>query len=137
MYHHILIATDGSPIADKALAHGLALAKALAARVTVLTVVEPLHNLPLPSAHQKLAREDAEPVLDKAAKAAKAVGVDCRILLVEHPHPHEQIIKTASEGSCGVIVMASHGRQGLAKLVLGSETTKVLTQSKIPVLVYR
>jgi nucleotide-binding universal stress UspA family protein len=137
MYHHILIATDGSPIADKALIHGLALAKALGAKITVLTVVEPPHTLALAPALQKLAREDGERVLDKASQAAKAVGVECRTLLIEHPHPHESIIKIASEGSCGVIVMASHGRQGVAKLVLGSETTKVLTQSKIPVLVYR
>jgi nucleotide-binding universal stress UspA family protein len=137
MYHHILIATDGSPIADKALIHGLAVAKALGAKVTVLTVVEPPHTLALPPALQKLAREDGERVLDKASQSAKAVGVECRTMLIEHPHPHESIIKTANEGSCGVIVMASHGRQGVAKLVLGSETTKVLTQSKIPVLVYR
>ena len=136
MYHHILIATDGSPIADKALIHGLALAKALAARVTVLAVAEPQHGLALPSTHQ-LARAEAEGVLDRASQSAKAVGVECRTLLMEHPHPHEQIIKTASEGSCGVIVMASHGRHGVAKLMLGSETTKVLAQSKIPVLVYR
>jgi nucleotide-binding universal stress UspA family protein len=145
MYRHILIATDGSALADKALIHGLAVAKALDAKVTVLTVTEPFHTFAISPeqvtntapVYQQHAREHAEHVLNTASEAAKSVGVECRTMHVEHPHPYEAIIKTAGERVCGMIVMASHGRRGASALVLGSETTKVLTHSKIPVLVYR
>jgi nucleotide-binding universal stress UspA family protein len=145
MYRHILIATDGSALADKALVHGLAVAKALTAKVTVLTVTEPFHTFAVrpeqvtstAPVYQQHAREHAEHVLDKASQAAQSVGVECRPLHVEHPHPYEAIIKTAGERACDLVVMASHGRRGASALVLGSETTKVLTHSKIPVLVYR
>ncbi len=128
MYTNILIPTDGSELSEKAVNHGIALAKRIGAKVTVLTVVQPLHTF---------TAEYAEKTLGAVARPAQAAGVACETVQVEHEHPYQAIIDTAESKGCDLIVMASHGRHGISAIVLGSETVKVLTHCKIPVLVHR
>jgi nucleotide-binding universal stress UspA family protein len=144
MYHHILIPTDGSPLSDAAVEKGLLLAKSLGAKVTVITVMEPfpaLRAVPksfdAQSEYSQHAHADAERRLVGAREQAERAGVDCETVKVEHGQPYEAIIETAGARGCDLIAMASHGRRGISALVLGSETMKVLTHSKVPVLVYR
>jgi nucleotide-binding universal stress UspA family protein len=85
--------------------------------------------------HAEQARQHAAGVLDRVADAAKAAGVPCETVQVEHVHPYQAIITTAKDKGCDVIVMASHGRSGISAVLLGSVTNKVLTHTKIPVLV--
>jgi nucleotide-binding universal stress UspA family protein len=82
-------------------------------------------------------RKYAENILGAVAQTAQAAGVACEMVQVEHEHPYQAIIDTAESKGCDLIVMASHGRRGISALVLGSETVKVLTHCKIPVLVHR
>jgi nucleotide-binding universal stress UspA family protein len=145
MYRNILIATDGSKLAAKAVRHGIALAKRIGARTTALTVLPPFHMLTADtqmltdtSAQYKARmQEHADKTLGAAARSAKAAGVACKLVRVEHEHPYKAIIATAASKRCDLIVMASHGRHGISAILLGSETVKVLTHSKIPVLVHR
>lgn len=146
---HILIATDGSELAGKAVAAGIQLAAALGAHITFLTVTAPLATLGeqdtafagLPEAvrRQGLAylAADADRTMSAALSAAKAAGVSADTLKVEDRHPHEAIIAAAKSRSADVILMASHGRSGIKAVLLGSITQKVLTHSSLPVLVYR
>ncbi len=146
MYRHILIPTDGSPLAQRAVPHALALAKAVGAKVTALVVEHSfnvydvresmLYAMPEQfAAYDKLIKQHARKVLDKVAQAAKAKGVQCSTLQVVHDQPYLAIVNTAKKRRCDLIVMASHGRSGIAGLVLGSVTTKVLAHTKLPVLV--
>ena len=143
MYKHILIPTDGSSLSAKAIDHGIALARAVGAKVTGITVTTPFHILAMepgfvedtPEEFRTRAIELGSGHLAKIRAAA--CGVECDVVQVEHEHPYRAIIDTAHSRGCDLIVMASHGRRGLSALVLGSETVKVLTHSTIPVLVYR
>jgi len=145
MYTNILIPTDGSKLAGKAVRHGIALAQRIGAKVTALTVSPPFHTFTTdtqmiedtPAQYQTRMRNHAEKTLGAIADAARAAGVACEILHLEHEHPYRAIIDTADAKGCDLIVMASHGRRGIAAMVLGSETLKVLTHCKIPVLVHR
>jgi nucleotide-binding universal stress UspA family protein len=146
MYRHILIPTDGSEVAHKAVTHGLSLAKSVGAKVTALVVEASFDVYGLPSSRTNLisnafaeygeqAKAHAAKVLSAVADEAKAAGVACETVQMTHDHPYEAIVTTAKEKGCDLIVMASHGRAGIAAVVLGSVTTKVLTHTKIPVLV--
>jgi nucleotide-binding universal stress UspA family protein len=145
MYTNILIPTDGSELAGKAVQHGLALAKQIGANATVLTVLPPFHAFTTdtrmiedtPDSYRARMQVHAETTLGAVAKTAKTAGVKCETVQVEYEHPHKAIIDTAESKGCDLIVMASHGRHGISALVLGSETVKVLTHCKIPVLVHR
>lgn len=145
MYRHIFIPTDGSSQSERTVAQGLALAGQLGARVTVFTVLEPFRMFSLDpqqvadtrNLYERHARQWAAKHLQAAEEKARPLGVDCRTVMVEHDRPYEAIIDHATRGGCDLIVMASHGRQGVKALLLGSETVKVLTHSSIPVLVYR
>ncbi len=145
MYKHILIPTDGSDLSWMAVREGLAFAKALNARVTAITVsspfrtiaVEPMMISDTPETYRRDCEAVAARYLGAATESAKAMGVTCDGVHVVSDHPYRAIIETAEGRGCDLIFMASHGRRGVAALVLGSETTKVLTHSKIPVLVYR
>lgn len=140
-----MIPTDGSDLAAKAVEHGVAFAKEIGAKVTAVTVTEPFAVFALaPSqleytrdAYTKQADAYAEQALGAVAAAAERAGIVCEVLHVEREHVYEAIIDTATASGCDLIVMASHGRRGVSAVVLGSETVKVLTHSKIPVLVYR
>ena len=127
MYRHILIPTDGSALAEHGVAHGLALAKSVGARVSAINVVEPLFAV----------TGDFASVLDRVANAAKEAGVSCEAIQVENVQPHQAIIATAEDKGCNLIVMSSHGLSGLSMLLIGSVTNKVLTYAKTPVLVCR
>ena len=149
MYKHILIATDGSELAQKGLDHGLALAKALDAAVTIVTVTDNEYispyamafdlqhgNNPL-EAQRKALDAQARAVLDKASGKAEAAGVAAKTLHIAERHPAEGIVAAASDTGCDLIVMSSHGRRGVRRLMLGSQTTEVVTTTDIPVLVIR
>jgi nucleotide-binding universal stress UspA family protein len=144
MYKHILIATDGSELADKAVAAGLALARQLKAKVTVVTAIEPWAAMvtgagafAFPVAeYEKAASESAGRILSEVSEAAKREDVACEVVRV-NDFPAEGIIETAKAKGCDLIVMASHGRRGLARALLGSQATRVLTLSPVPVLVCR
>jgi len=145
MHRHILIPTDGSELSQKAIDYGMALAKSVNAKVTVLTVSTPFYTLVVepgmvtdtPEQYGKRMATLAAKYLNVAKEAALAAGVSCDTMHVEHDHPYLAIIETASQKSCDLIVMASHGRRGISAIVLGSEAVKVLTHSTIPVLVFR
>ena len=145
MYTNILIPTDGSELAGKAIQHGIALAKRIGAKATVLTVLAPFHTLTTdarmiedtPAQYKIRMQTHAEQTLGAVAKAAEAAGITCETVQVEHEHPYRAIIDTAVSRGCDLVVMASHGRHGISAIVLGSETVKVLTHCKIPVLVHR
>lgn len=145
MYSHILIATDGSDLSRKAVEAGLQMASRLHARATAITVSPPFHALSLaPSqaeyslaGYREHTEEAAQRILGEVRARAEAVGLSCGTVHVEHEHPWQAIIDTARTLGCDLITMASHGRRGLAAVVLGSETLRVLTHSTIPVLVYR
>jgi nucleotide-binding universal stress UspA family protein len=145
LYKNILIPTDGSDLATTAVKHGVDFAKEISAKVTGVTVTEPFHLLSVkptqleytPAEYKKHSEVQAQKVLSSISVAANSAGVSCETLHVEHEHPYQAIIDTAASKGCDLIVMASHGRRGVAAVVLGSETVKVLTHSKIPVLVYR
>jgi nucleotide-binding universal stress UspA family protein len=145
VYRHVLIPTDGSALSETAIRHGMALAKAMGARVTVLTASLPFHSLALdpvmvsdnPARYRQECEALAEKALAVAQRQAGAVGVACETVHVTDAHPYQAIIETARQRGCDLICMASHGRRGFSALVLGSETSSVLTHSKIPVLVCR
>lgn len=149
MYEHILISTDGSELAQTGVDHGLALAKALGARVTIVTVTErfPVYSSGVgydlawgSSAFDNYAEAQkgiAEAILTNARKSAEQLGVPAETLHVPDATVADAIVKAAQERGCGLIVMASHGRRGLKRVMLGSQTAEVLTHSEIPVLVVR
>jgi nucleotide-binding universal stress UspA family protein len=144
MYKRILFPTDGSDITTKALEHALALARLTGAELRVLAVKEPFpysaisEMQPVPPQEFFDAQERVGAARVKAATAAAAAaGVTCQGHTVEGLHPWEAILDHAKATDCDLIVMASHGRRGVSALLLGSETQKVLTHSKLPVLVVR
>ena len=145
MYRHILIPTDGSPLSEMAVRQGIAFARSVGAKVTALTVSAPFHILAIdpvmvtdtPEHYERHCAARAEKFLGVVRVAAKDAAVPCETLHVVAEHPYEAIINAASEKGCDLIFMASHGRKGMSALILGSETVKVLTHSKIPVLVSR
>ncbi|MBR0749534.1 universal stress protein [Bradyrhizobium japonicum] len=148
MYAHILLSTDGSDVARNGLKHGIALAKALKARVTVIAVTE---SLPIdygsghasgwiPSqqeidAFDAASRQRADKFLGEARAIAEQAGISAKLLHVPNAHPATTIIATAKSVGCDLIVMGSHGRRGLKKLFLGSQTSEVLADGNVPVLV--
>ena len=145
MYKHILIPTDGSPLSELAIRQGIKLAKSIGAKVTAVTVFAPFHAIAVepmmvtdtPEQYQEDCDALGEKYLRVVRDAAREADVPCEVVRVVHDHPYQAIIDTARTRECDLIFMASHGRRGMAALVLGSETTKVLTHTRIPVLVCR
>ena len=146
MYRHILIPTDGSELAEHAVTNGLALAKSLGAKVSVIVVEEPFDWFSVSETaarqiseetakHAEQIKKHATSVLNRAVNAAKQAGVSCNTIQVEDKQPYQAIIAAAQDKGCDLIVMASHGRSGLSGVLLGSVTNKVLTHTKTPVLV--
>ena len=150
MYANILLSTDGSDVAGKGVKHGIALAKALNAKATVITVTEPL-EVDLGGGHaggwipsqeefdhfDAACKESAGKVLDEARAMAEQIGISAEILHVPNAYPALAIIDTAKSRGCDLIIMGSHGRRGLRKLLLGSQTSEVLVDGSAPVLVVR
>ncbi len=147
MYKHLLVPTDGSKLSELAVSSAIALALGLGAKITAF-YSSPDYPLPVYAEgvvfeslskreYSKLSKAEAQKVLDKVAAKASAAGVDCATTHAIAAAPWEAILAAAKKSKCDVIVMASHGRRGVSALLLGSETQKVLTHSKVPVLVVR
>ena len=145
MYKHILIATDGSDLAAKAVTSGIELAKRLGAKVTALTASEPWTAMMMggdPGSafpiieYERMAADNAANILETVSSAAKTAGVACDAVHVTN-YPADAIIETAESKGCDLIVMASHGRRGIARVLLGSQAVNVLTHSTVPVLICR
>lgn len=145
MFGHILLPTDGSELATKAVDQGIALAAALGAKVTILTVVEHFRVLTLNpvqlqearATYDRHAAAHASKLLGEAAEKARAAGVEVATRTAVAETAWEGIGAAAAEVGADLIAMASHGRRGLSALVLGSQTSRVLAQAKLPVLVLR
>jgi nucleotide-binding universal stress UspA family protein len=147
MYQRILVATDGTTLSKKAVSSALALAKLSGAELVALKVVPRYPQsyfeggIALPASEiakvEKQWAAHGQAVVDAVAKAAKAKGVTAKALVAKSDLVSEAIIATAKKNKCDLIVMASHGRKGVKRLLLGSETQQVLTHSHIPVLVLR
>lgn len=148
MYKHILIPTDGTKTADKAVASGIDFARESGARITFFTAM-PEFEPPLASEvmahkhvvsieeHERHSAEKARAILGQALERARSCGVVCVGDHALSNTPYQAIIDAAKHHGCDAIFMSSHGRKGLAKLWYGSETADVLTHSDIPTLVYR
>jgi nucleotide-binding universal stress UspA family protein len=146
MYKHILIPTDGSKLSEKAIREGIDLAMAVRAEVTLITASAPYHALLAQAAalppqtvveYTRIAEKSAADRLKPGEDYARTQGVRVHTEHVYSEFPHEAIVDAARRDHCDLVCMASRGRRGLAGLLLGSETHKVLTHSKIPVLVCR
>jgi len=145
MFSNVLIATDGSELAQKAVTYGLALAKALGARVTAVTVTDiyptgPYAPIPLPSLiehYEAAAALSAANILSAVSDAATKLGVPCATMHVKDQRPAEGILDAAGQSGCDLIVLASHGRRGMQRLLLGSQAQKVVALSALPVLICR
>lgn len=147
MFSHILIPTDGTERSHRAAEAGIALAKSLGARVTAFFAAPPATPLvyrdllPVeymtPEEHTALIRRTAARYLGAVEKAARKAGVPCTPVTVTSDFPAEAILAAAKKFKCDLIFISSHGRKGLAKAILGSQTQKVLSEARIPVLVHR
>jgi nucleotide-binding universal stress UspA family protein len=145
MYKHILVATDGSELATKAVSHALALGKAMNSQVTALTVSEPWEAVVIAEAsivlppvdYDKAVAAQSEQILAVVRNMADAQDVACDTVHVQNRSPAEGTIQMAQERGCDLIVVASHGRRGVSRLLLGSVANEVMTLSKVPVLIVR
>jgi nucleotide-binding universal stress UspA family protein len=145
MFKHILLPTDGSELSEMAIQQGIRFAKSIGANVTGLCVMPLQRNfyyeteVPTEALEQvaRRCREAAEKYLAAIEKEAKEAGVGSNVVYERNDYPYEVIIRVAKQKGCDLIMMASHGRRGVGALLLGSETQKVLTHSRIPVLVFR
>ena len=144
MFKRILVPTDGSEITAKAIDTAIELAKSVGAALYTISVKEPFpysaisEMQPTPpqeffDAQERIASKRVQAVVEQS----QAAGLTCQSHTTEALHPWEAIIEHAKRMECDLLVMASHGRRGVSALLLGSETQKVLTHSKVPVLVVR
>ena len=147
MYKHLLVAIDGSKLSSKAVAHAIALAKPLKAKITAFYAAPeaplPVYSegvvfQPVPAkAYAAAMAKEAERILAPVVARAKTAGIAAETRHAIAAAPWEAILAAAKAAKCDAIVMASHGRRGVAALLLGSETQKVLTHGKLPVIVVR
>jgi nucleotide-binding universal stress UspA family protein len=150
MYKNILIGTDGSPLGDKAVDHGLALAKSMQAKVTIVTVTQHWSTLDLAleaskdrhnpnplKQFEEMAADAAKHILNAATAKAKAANVPFEVRHVPNKYAGEGVIETADAIQADLVVMASHGRRGINRLLLGSQAYEVVSRSKVPVLIVR
>ena len=143
MFNHILVATDGTALAREAERRGIELAAKLGSKLTFITVRMPFYVYTLEASglaemsgqYDEQSKASAQAILKRAGEAAAEANVTCSAIDVEDEYPYLAINNTATKHGCDLIVMASHGRRGVAALLLGSETVKVLTHANIPVLV--
>lgn len=145
MYKHLLIAFDGSELAEKALKHAIDLARASGGKITALNVTLPWSSVAAgevalmfpPEDYDKSTAAEAGKKLARAAAEAAEQGVQCDVLHASDAQAYKAIVETAQARGCDLIVMGSHGRRGIAGLLLGSVAMKTLTHAHVPVLVYR
>lgn len=145
MYKHILIATDGSDLAQKGVRHGLTLAKTFGSKATVVTATEPWTSVvagemgvafPIDE-YDKACAANAAKILTAVSALAKEIGIGIDTLHAKDTFPADGIVDAAKRLDCDLIVMASHGRRGVSRLLLGSQANKVVTHSSVPVLIVR
>ncbi len=147
MYKQILVATDGSKLSGKAVAQAIDMAQAIGAKLTVFYASP---DYPMPAYAEGVAfepmsrgeyaaicKKEAAKILGAVALKAESAGLEFNTVHAIAPAPWEAILAAAKKNKCQAIVMASHGRRGVSAMLLGSETQKVLTHSKLPVLVVR
>ncbi|MGB3609281.1 MAG: universal stress protein [Cellvibrio sp.] len=153
MFTKILVPTDGSPLSDKAVAGALDLAAKVGAALIVISVAEPYRYIPPAAAgmiydpslysdelqhrFDQHSQEQAREIVEKVMDAARARGVACEAITPMSLNPYEEIVNAVDRYGCDAVFMASHGRKGLNKLFLGSETQKVLSHTSVPVMVFR
>ena len=146
MYKNILIPTDGSDFSDKAISHGVALAKLHGAKITGITVVTGLHEHASLEGHtlddvqtdfKALSENHAKSALEPLAAAARAAGIEPDLHYFRNVTPHEGIVMAVKNHGCDLIVMSTHARRGISAMLLGNETQKVISESPVPVLVVR
>ncbi|HWW56018.1 MAG TPA: universal stress protein [Sphingopyxis sp.] len=148
MYKHILIATDGSELGQRGMEHGLSLARDLNARATILTVTEPFPiysgaNFGFAPSGATISdfgagqQETAKALLAAAGQAARSAGVEAETVYIADAQPAEAIVDAANSRGCDLIVMGSHGRRGIGRIVIGSKTWEVVSHGHVPVLVVR
>jgi nucleotide-binding universal stress UspA family protein len=147
MYKHLLVSTDGSKLSAKAVTHAIGLAKALGAKLTALYAspnyprpmyAEGLAYMPMTrKEYAALCSKEADKILKPVSFKAQAAGLEANLVHVIAAAPWEAILAAARRNKCDAIVMASHGRRGVSALLLGSETQKVLTHTKLPMIVVR
>lgn len=147
MFKHILVPTDGSELSRATARRAISFAKEAGARVTVFyakpeypiayfgegALIDPT----TPEKFAEMAAEQAAEYMGEVESWCSEAGVPCASVSATSDVPYEAIIEAAEKSGCDLIFMASHGRRGISGLLLGSETNKVLTHSRIPVLVYR
>lgn len=153
MFKKILVPTDGSPLSEKAVNAAIEFAAGIDAKLVTVSVADPyipispiIEGIPLdPNFYDEDTRRLFEAQPQETAKrnvqyvhdAAKNAGVSCEMLTATSADPYEEIVKAVNTFQCDLIFMASHGRKGINRLILGSETQKVIAYSTVPVLVYR
>lgn len=153
MFTKILVPTDGSPLSDKAVNAALELAGQVGASLVVISVAEPYRFIPPASAgmiydpslysdelqhrFDQHSQEQAREIVEKVVEAARSRGIACEATTPMSLDPYEEIVSAVDKYGCDAVFMASHGRKGLNKLFLGSETQKVLSHTSVPVMVFR
>lgn len=146
MYKHILLPTDGSALSQVAIDNGLQFAKAVGAKIAGFYVMlerepdsfEDFAPVDVKAPRlEEVSKQEADRYLKIIADKARAMGVPCETYSMKHTSPHKAIITMATQTGCDLIVMASHGKKGITGELVGSETARVITNCKIPVLVYR
>lgn len=147
MYTHILVPTDGSELAQNGVDHALSLAKALGSKVTIVTATEAFLPMvasegwaPAPQEIERYDRENEQAASDLLAKVkikAESLGLTADSVYVPESAAASAILKTAESRDCNLIVMSSHGRRGIRRMLLGSQAAEVLAHSKVPVLIVK
>jgi len=147
MFRNILVPTDGSPLSRRAVKRAIQLAKEQQGRVTAFYVGPPwkprgndesiAYRMVSPPEHADIVKRAADRILNAVKRASAKAGVPCTCSYSTGDYPYLKIVEAANRNRCDLILMATHGRRGISKLLLGSETTKVLAHSTIPVMVCR
>lgn len=149
MFHHLLVALDGSELANKALRVGLELARVHGSKITIVTSTDPISTglgtggfgtfdaASIIKQLEQIYAAEAKQILDAAKVACAEIGVEADAVYVPIQRAADSILKTSEKVQCDIVVMGSHGRQGLQKLLLGSQAAAVLAASKIPVLIIK
>ncbi|MBU6223546.1 MAG: universal stress protein [Burkholderiales bacterium] len=145
MFKTLLLPTDGTDLSNKSIDKAVIFAAEINAKIIGITVTEPFHYISIdsisisdtPETYASEMAKTANERLAHIAKRCSELEVSCETVHCEASHPYSAIVATAEEHNCDLIFMASHGRSGLSALLVGSEVSKVLTHTNIPVLVYR
>ncbi|WP_157959710.1 universal stress protein [Devosia submarina] len=149
MFHHLVVAVDGSELAERALRSSLELARVHGSRVTIITCTDPISaglgtggfgTFDAASVIKQLEQAyaaEANQVLDAAKKTSTEAGIDAETLYVPNQRAADSILENSEKLGCDLVVMGSHGRRGFQKLLLGSQAAAVLAGSKVPVLIIK